>query len=70
MRPMFVWRAANGAIVADIVQKIKPSPRGPQTVYVARVQGEQVEKSRFACARRAVETWLQKNRIVASPSST
>lgn len=68
MRPMFIWRAPNGAVVADVVQIARPTPMGPRAFYLARIQGEQVEKPRFACAKRVIEEWLQKNRIMATPS--
>jgi hypothetical protein len=45
------------------------TPMGPRAFYLARVQNEQVEKPRFACAKRVVEDWLAKNRIRATASS-
>lgn len=70
MRPMFIWRDGNGAIVADVVQIARMTPLGPRAFYLARVRGEQVEKPRFACAKRVIEEWLVKNRIRATASST
>jgi hypothetical protein len=66
---MFAWRAPNGAVVADIVQVARQTPMGPRAFYLARVQGEQVEKPRFACAKRVIEEWLAKNRIRATAAS-
>lgn len=70
MRAMFIWRDARGAIVADVVQVARQTPMGPRAFYLARVQGEQVEKPRFACAKRVIEEWLVKNGIRATASST
>jgi len=69
MRPMYVWRDPRGMLVADVVQIAKMTPAGPRAFYVARVQGEQVEKPRFACAKRIVEDWLRVNRIQATVAS-
>jgi hypothetical protein len=66
---MFAWRTPNGVVVADIVQVARMTPMGPQAFYLARVQNEQVEKQRFACAKRVIEDWLAKNRIQATASS-
>lgn len=66
MRPMFIWRDRNGTLVADVVQVAKMTPAGPRAFYVARVQGEQIEKPRFACAKRVIEDWLRQNRIQAT----
>lgn len=66
MRPMFIWRDPRGMLVADVVQVAKMTPAGPRAFYVARVQGEQVEKPRFACAKRVIEDWLRQNRIQAT----
>ena len=68
MRPMFVWRDPRGVVVADIVQTAKMTPAGPRAFYLARVQGEQVEKPRFACAERVIKDWLLQNRIQATVS--
>jgi len=66
MRPMFIWRDPRGALVADIVQVARMTPAGPRAFYVARVQGEQIEKPRFSCAKRVIEDWLRQNRIQAT----
>ena len=66
MRPMFIWRDPRGMLVADVVQIAKMTPAGPRAFYVARVQGEQIEKPRFACAKRVIEDWLRQNRIQAT----
>lgn len=66
---MFIWRDGTGAVVADVVQIARMTPLGPRAFYLARVRGEQVEKPRFACAKRVIEEWLQKNRVVASAST-
>jgi hypothetical protein len=66
---MYVWRDPRGMLVADVVQIAKMTPAGPRAFYVARVQGEQVEKPRFACAKRIVEDWLRVNRIQATVAS-
>jgi hypothetical protein len=63
---MFIWRDRNGTLVADVVQVAKMTPAGPRAFYVARVQGEQIEKPRFACAKRVIEDWLRQNRIQAT----
>ena len=68
MRPMFIWRDPRGILVADVVQIAKMTPAGPRAFYVARVQGEQVEKPRFACAKRVVESWLRANGVQATPT--
>lgn len=66
---MFRWRDPQGVIVADISQLIRLNP-APVARYIARVVGQPpVEKERFACAKRAVEEWLLKNRVQASPSA-
>jgi hypothetical protein len=67
---MFVWRDARGALVADVVQTAKMTPAGPRAFYVARVAGQQVEKSRFNCAKRVIEDWLRVNRIQATAYSS
>ncbi len=69
MHPMFVWRDARGALIADVVQGAKMTPAGPRAIYVARVAGQQVEKARFSCARRVIEDWLRMNKIQATASS-
>ena len=69
MRPMYVWRDPYGTPIADVVQIAKMTPAGPRAFYIARVQGEQVEKPRFACAKRVVEDWLRVNRIQATITS-
>jgi len=69
MRPMFIWRDPRGVLVADVVQIAKMTPAGPRAFYVARVQGEQVEKPRFGCAKRVVEGWLRQNGIRATVSA-
>lgn len=66
MRPMFIWRDPRGTLVADIVQVARMTPAGPRAFYVARVQGEQIEKPRFSCAKRVIEDWLRQNRIQAT----
>lgn len=63
---MFIWRDPRGMLVADVVQVAKMTPAGPRAFYVARVQGEQIEKPRFACAKRVIEDWLRQNRIQAT----
>jgi hypothetical protein len=63
---MFIWRDPRGMLVADVVQIAKMTPAGPRAFYVARVQGEQIEKPRFACAKRVIEDWLRQNRIQAT----
>lgn len=65
-KAMFQWRDVRGAVIADIVQVARRTPSGVVARYVARVNGEQVEKERFACARRVIDEWLVKNRIQAS----
>jgi len=70
VRPMFIWRDRSGTVVADIVQVARPTQFGPRAAYLARVRGEEVEKPRFACAKRVIEEWLRKNRIVATVSQT
>lgn len=68
MQPMFIWRDRNGSLVADVVQVARATPAGPRAIYIARVQGEQVEKPRFACAKRVIEEWLRQNHILATAS--
>jgi hypothetical protein len=66
---MYVWRDPHGTLVADVVQGARMTPVGPRAVYIARVQGDQVEKQRFACAKRVIEDWLRVNRIQATIGS-
>lgn len=69
MRPMFIWRDPRGTLVADVVQIAKMTPAGPRAFYLARVQGEQIEKPRFSCAKRVIEDWLRTNKIRATVSA-
>jgi hypothetical protein len=69
MRPMFVWRDPNGVLVADVLHGVKMTSAGARAVYVARVQGEYVEKAQFSCAKRVIEDWLRKNCIKATAMS-
>lgn len=65
-RAMFRWVDARGLVVAEVLQGARMTPGGPRAFYVARVAGEQVEKPRFACAKRIVEQWLKGNGIRAT----
>mgnify|MGYP001596130908 CR=1 FL=1 len=66
---MFIWRTPNGVVVADVAQIVKMTPQGPRAMYLARVQGEQVEKQQFSCAKRVIEAWLREHRIQATVSA-
>jgi hypothetical protein len=64
---MFRWVDARGVTIADVAQTVRMVGGRPVAVYVARVPGEQMEKPRFACAKRLVEEWLRVNKIAATP---
>lgn len=64
---MFRWVDARGVTIADVAQTVRMVGGRPVAVYVARVLGEQMEKPRFACAKRLVEEWLRVNKIAATP---
>lgn len=64
---MFRWVDARGVTVADVAQTMRVAGSRPVILYIARVPGEQMEKPRFACAKRLVEEWLRANKIAATP---